>query len=333
VKLEDLGEFGLIARLARGCIVAPERVVVDIGDDCAATENAGGRLRLVTTDLLIERVHFLRRAITPKQLGAKAMAVNLSDIAAMGGRPLDAFVSLALPDDLSVEYVEALYDGLREMSAAFGVNILGGDTTASLADLVISIALTGEVERERMLRRRGARPGDRIWVTGTLGDAAAGLDAILQQRAELPEAAPLVARHLGPQPHVAAGRVIAESGLGHAMLDLSDGLSSDLRHLCEASGVGCVVDASALPISPALRTYAERFGLDPIRLALDGGEDYVLCVAGDAGLGAALGAAGHSAFAIGEIRAEPTRWVQRADGERHPLLPRGFDHLRCRDAG
>lgn len=327
MKLSELGEFGLIDRITKGCVTAPERVVRGIGDDCAVTvtAGAGGLLSLLTTDMLVERVHFSREVITPAQLGAKALAVNLSDIAAMGGRPLDAFVSVAIPPDVEVTYLDRLYDGFKRVAGRFGVNILGGDTSRSASDLVISVALTGEVEQDKVLYRAGARPGDRIYVTGYLGDAAAGLDAAKNDRV----AHELVRRHLEPEPHLDAGARIAATGQAHAMIDVSDGLAADLGHICRESGAGCRLERGKLnrSVSTELSQYCRAHQLDPERFVLFGGEDYVLLVAGAPGLERALAGSGTTLVELGRITEGDDLLLVEDDGSSSPLEPSGWDHF------
>jgi thiamine-monophosphate kinase len=332
VKLSELGEFGLIDRISKGCVTAPERVIRGIGDDCAVTEAAepGDLLGLLTTDMLVEQVHFTREVITPEQLGAKALAVNLSDIAAMGGRPLDAVVAVAIPPDVDVSYLDRLYDGLKRAAGRFGVNILGGDTSRSPADLVISVALTGEVERERILYRGGARPKDRIYVTGCLGDAAAGLDAIDTDRVGTGASAhELARRHLEPEPHLEAGPRIAATGLAHAMIDVSDGLAADLGHICRESGLGCRVERSGLrrSVSAELLQYCRAHQLEPERFVLFGGEDYVLLVAGAPGLERALAGSGTQVVELGQLTEGDELRLVEDDGRSTPLDPTGWDHF------
>ncbi|MEW6366334.1 MAG: thiamine-phosphate kinase [Acidobacteriota bacterium] len=328
MKLSEIGELGLIRRIASGCIVQPSRVVRGIGDDCSVTPGSAGMLRLVTTDLLIERVHFLRGAIAPRQLGWKALAASISDIAAMAGRPLDAYVSAAIPADVSVEFFDELYDGLKTVARRFDVNLLGGDTTGSKQDLMINVALIGEVEEDRVLYRRGAGAGDRVFVSGGLGDSRAGLDAILNARTtESIDAETLVRCHQEPEPHVRQGRIIGETRLAHAMIDVSDGLAVDIGHICEESGVGCVVEAERVPMSVELRRYCERHGLSPLELALAGGEDYVLLSTGDPELGPACGAAGVELFEIGSIVEGADRMLRHPGGRIEPLGSAGWDHF------
>ena len=320
MKLDELGEFGLIERLARGGAAAPEHVVVGIGDDCAVTRCRGEALRLTSTDMLVEGVHFTREATTPRQLGAKALAVNLSDIAAMGGHPREVYVALAIPPAWDVEDVEQLYGGLRALAQRHDVALLGGDTTRAAGAMVISITVVGDAPADQLLYRHGGRPGDRLFVSGTLGDAAAGLHALLHGRGA--RAQGLVQRQLEPLPRLELGRRVAASGLATAMIDLSDGLAGDLGHVCDRSGVGCEVRCDALPRSAELTRYCARFGLDPLELALTGGEDYELLVAGDAAL-AELGL-----VQVGQLTGDEARQIVLPGGTRRPLQTGGWDHFR-----
>jgi thiamine-monophosphate kinase len=334
MRFSEVGEFGFIDRIARGAIHRPQGVVQGIGDDAAVFETRPGWPMVLTTDLLVEGVHFLRHAISPRQLGRKALAVNLSDVAAMGAEPLDAFVSVAIPAELEVEYMEAVYGGLGEMARDHGVNLLGGDTTRSPGPLVINVAVTGTAPAGQLVLRSGARPGDGIYVTGFLGDAAGGLDLIRSGRAWEPAAtAYLLGAHLDPRPQVAEGRFIAQQRMATAMIDVSDGVASDLGHICVRSGVGAVIRAEALPISRTLRQYCARFGLDLLRLALGTGEDYGLLLTVPAGRAADLEARflerfGRPIRRIGEITPGPQMLLVASDGEPRPLAPEGWDGFR-----
>ncbi|WP_373498411.1 thiamine-phosphate kinase [Desulfococcus sp.] len=328
----DVGEFGFIRRIQGACLVRPEGVAVAIGDDAAAFVVPEGEVTLVTTDLLVERVHFLRDAASPEDLGHKALAVNLSDIAAMGGTAREAFVSIAVPGGLALEYVEGMYRGMTSLATAFGVNILGGDTTASRADLIINVAVVGSVHEKEMLRRGGARPGDRLFVTGAVGDSRAGLHLILNRLPADEEAlAALIRAHHRPRPHLAEGRFLAQSGAVRAAIDVSDGLSSDLVHVARASGLGVRIDAGGLPLSPNLAHFCRRLGFDPVAYALAGGEDYVLACAVDPGKAAALARAFEARFhrplhPIGEMTGGGRMEVAR-DGSVTPLPPAGWEHF------
>ncbi len=276
----QLGEFPLIDRLVER-LSSGRGVVLGAGDDAAALTPTPGMLLLATCDSQVEGRHFHRSRISPEQLGRRFAAVNISDIAAMGGEPRWTLVSLALPPQTEVEFVEALYSGLVTELLRFGAAVVGGNVAAS-ETLMLDLTLLGEVAPEQMLRRGGAQPGAEILVTGTLGESAAGraaLDAGLLG----PASAAAVARHLTPEPRVAAGRALGASGLASAAIDVSDGFAQDLGHICDASNVGAEVEADALPISEATRKLAGRLGLDPINLALAGGEDYeLICTAAPA---------------------------------------------------
>jgi thiamine-monophosphate kinase len=333
MRLDEIGEFGFIRRVSRGAIVRPEGVARPIGDDAAAFVVPPERLTLVTTDLLVERVHFLRSATTPANLGHKALAVNLSDIAAMGGTAREAFVSLAIPADCPVEFLEELYAGMKQLAARHAVNILGGDTTASRADLFLSVTVVGEVPPDQVLYRSGARSGDAVCLTGTVGDSRAGLHFVRQGTAP-PDAAmqALLEAHLLPRPHLPEGRFLAESGAATAAIDLSDGLSSDLLHVCEESSVGMRIRADAIPVSPALQDFCGRFGHDPARFALAGGEDYVLAATlrperleeVQRSFGARFGRPLH---AIGEVTAGSGLALRTPDGREETVAPTGWDHF------
>lgn len=327
MKLSDLGEFGFIRRIAPDCIVASDRIVQGIGDDCSVTPGEDGSLRLFTTDLLVERVHFLLDGISGNQLGLKALAVNLSDIAAMGGTPLDAYISIAVPEGISLTFLDEFYRGLKSMAAQFDVNLLGGDTTISKQDLVINVAVTGTVSRDHILYRRGAQPGDAIFVTGPVGDAGAGLHATLHGHTGRHDCAAVLARRLNePAPHLTQGRAIAATGCVHAMIDVSDGVDADLAHICDRSEVGCVIESDLLPFSAALTDYCKRVELDPVSFALRGGEDYVLLCTGEEKLLTVLSEV--DVYRIGHIIADRRRVLRKADGSEIPLGSMGWDHFR-----
>jgi len=341
-RLCDIGEFGLIDRIARRLPAPGEGVVVGIGDDTAALRLSGNRLLLATCDIQLEGHHFLRDKITPQQLGRKALAINLSDIASMGGRPRYALVSLGLPKDLAVSWVDALYDGLQEEAARFSTSIVGGNITGSPL-ILVDITLFGEVEEDRLLRRSGARVGDRLLVTGTLGASGAGLAWLVardegrgtryEERGMRDEVAQVLAAHLTPTPRVLEGRAIGATHAATAMIDLSDGLASDVGHICELSKVGVRVEAARLPIAPATRTVAAALGRDPVDLALFGGEDYELLLTAPAErvgeLVAAVGQTGTPLTDIGAIiPAAAGRTLLLADGRTVPLESGGWDHLR-----
>ncbi len=333
MELSELGEFGFIRRVSRGCLIRSEGVVRAIGDDAAAFVVPSDELTLVTTDLLVERVHFLRHATTPFNLGHKAMAVNLSDIAAMGGTPREAFVSTAIPAGCPVEYLDELYDGIKRLAARYDVNILGGDTTGSAADLVLNVTVIGHVRRDEILYRSGARVGDAVCVTGPVGDSRAGLQFVLEG-AVPPDAAMrrLFEAHILPRPHLEEGRFLAATGAATAALDVSDGLSSDLTHIVEESGVGIRVEADRIPVSTELQDFCARFGKDPVRFALSGGEDYVLAATVTAGRfdEVARGFAarfGRPLHRVGEVTGSGGLSLVMPDGRVEAVGPTGWDHF------
>jgi thiamine-monophosphate kinase len=305
-----------------------------IGDDCAVIAQAGGGTLLATTDLLVEDVHFRRRWAEPADIGAKSLAVNVSDIAAMGGTPRWALVGLACPDGTRRDEIAAFYEGALAVADEHGVVVVGGDMSASPAGWVVSVTLLGEAARPVL--RSTARAGDLVAVTGTLGRSAAGL-AVLER-----ETAPstvgsaalddVTGAHLRPRPRVLEGRWLAEAGGVTAMMDLSDGLATDLGRLGAESRVGAAVDVERLPIAASTRTVAEALGADPVDWATGGGEDYELLVICEpdalerlrAGL---AGATGTALIAVGEITpGTGTRW---RDGRgRAVVVAPGFEHFR-----
>lgn len=278
MRIGDLGEFGLIDRIARLLPSAAGDVVVGIGDDVAVLDTAGPHYLLATCDVQVENVHFLRHTISPQQLGSKVMAINVSDIAAMGGRPKWALVSLALPRNLDVDFVDEFYRGLTHQAQTAGVVIVGGNLAKIDGPMVIDLFLLGECDKECFLRRNGAQVGDAILVTGTLGDSRAGLELLQHPHLQVPieVRARVLAAHLTPQPRLLEGQLLAASGRVHAMLDVSDGLLSDLGHICEASQVGASLELARVPLSSACREVARAAGVRAEGWALTGGEDYQL---------------------------------------------------------
>jgi len=337
MTLKEIGEFGFIKKISRGCLIRPDNIVKAIGDDAAAFSTAPDQLSLITTDLLVERIHFLRAAISGFDLGYKSLAVNLSDIAAMGGTAREAFVSIAIPDDCQLDYLEAIYSGIKDLAFKFDVNILGGDTTRSKTDLIINIVVQGVVSKEELLCRDAARPGDVIFSTGFLGDSKAGLYLILNEVAADTESLEALLRaHRVPQPHLRQGRFLARQTGVHAAIDTSDGLSSDLAHIAEESRVGARLYAQKIPISPNLKDFCSRFAFDPIDYALSGGEDYtLLCTIAPANADKISGAFEKEfkrpLFAIGEITAKKQIEVVYPDGKIKPLPPMGWDHFKAKE--
>ncbi|MGQ9921774.1 MAG: thiamine-phosphate kinase [Desulfobacca sp.] len=271
------GERGLIDALRRIFGPAPAGVVCGIGDDTAILAPQPGQDLLWTIDTLVEGVHFDLSYTSLRSLGWKALAVNLSDIAAMGGEPQYALLALGWPPSRGLNQALELARGMQEAAARYGVALIGGDTVAAPAGLTLSLTVLGQVSPGMALRRDGAQVGDEIYVTGSLGLAAAGLE-VLRHGLALPseEQDNLTAAFLRPLPQLAVGRLLAGHRLATAAIDLSDGVASDLEQICLRSGVGAVLLAEALPIPWPVSEVAQRLGLDPCDLALKGGEDYQL---------------------------------------------------------
>ena len=337
MNLKEIGEFGFIKKISRGCLIRPDNIVKAIGDDAAAFMTEPGRLSLITTDLLVERIHFLRDAISGFDLGYKSLAVNLSDIAAMGGTAREAFISIAIPDDCHLDYLEAIYSGIKDLAAGFDVNVLGGDTTHSKVDLIINIVVQGIVSKEELLCRDAARPGDVIFSTGFLGDSKAGLHLTLNEiAADTETIAALLKAHRVPEPHLRQGRFLARQGGVHAAIDTSDGLSSDLAHIAEESRVGARLYADKIPISQNLKDFCIRFDFDSIDYALSGGEDYtLLCTIAPQNADKIASAFEKEfkrpLFAIGEITSKEQIELVYPDGETKPLTPTGWDHFKAKE--
>jgi thiamine-monophosphate kinase len=253
-------------------------VVLGIGDDVAVLRYGDRDYLLATCDSQVEDIHFRRDRILPAQLGRRIAAINLSDIAAMGGVPRWALVSLAVPEDLEVSYLEELYVGLGKELQDWGAAVVGGNLSRHERQVVIDLSLLGTVPREHLVCRDGAGEGDLIVVTGSLGDSRAGLALLSEPRARVSResAGQVIERHLTPRARVREGQLLGQSGRVHAMVDVSDGCWGDLMHICRRSGVGAELWLDTLPVSAACREVATAVGADPGRWALGGGEDYEL---------------------------------------------------------
>ncbi len=332
-------EFELIARLTKDL---PSRadVSLGIGDDCAILDLGGEMLLLATSDSQVEGVHFTFQTSSPEQIGRKALAINLSDIAAMGGEPRYALVSLILPLHLSLDVLERVYAGLRREAEQFATVVVGGNIAGAGKgeQLIIDITLLGVVERGHALVRSGAHIGDTLCVTGSLGDAAAGLYTLFHPDSAYPQEAQEVLRTIyrTPHPRIREGRILSRFGPGivTAMLDISDGLSGDLSHLCERSHVGARIEVARLPLSSALRSVGASAGRDPLYWALHGGEDYELLFTVSAGndvavIEAVQSATGTPITAIGTISSPGEGMILvYPDGYEEILRPESWDHLR-----
>jgi len=334
LKLRDIGEFGFIDRIQNQSINRSEGVIKGIGDDCAVIAYTPDEYLLVTTDMLIEHIHFRRDLTTYYQLGWKSLAVNLSDIAAMGGTPKDAFISLAVPPDIELGHLDALYEGFKDLARRYGVNLLGGDTSGSLHDMMITVTVTGTVSTERILFRSGTKDGDVIAVTGYLGDSSAGLHQLLSGTPLADDIRdPLLRAHLTPEPHLEEAQFLASMQGVHAAIDISDGLSMDVRHLCKAAGIGAVIEETRIPISPSTRSLAQKENLSAEDFALHGGEDYVLLAAIAPDVFPTISELYEQKFArplynTGNFCGEPQVTLKTSQGEMHILAARGYDHFK-----
>ena len=328
-----LTEQQLIKKIRGLCGGRDKHLVRGIGDDCAVIRQMNGHLQLITTDALVENIHFNTSWHPARKLGRKAASVNISDIAAMAGNPRYAFLSLALPAGTKDVWLDEFLFGFKEVLDEYQVLLLGGDTVRSVDVLMFSVTILGEVSEEEICYRSGARPGDAILVSGTLGDAAAGLIAC-KKRLEDPAGrySSLVQRHLDPQAKVELGRLLGKSGKVHAMLDSSDGLATDLAHLCEESGVGAEIAAEGIPINDAVRELAPRGRYEPLSLAVSGGEDYQLVLTAaekdvDALLLDCQERLAEKLTVIGRIL-EGKGVILVEGGRRREVSFKGFDHFR-----
>jgi len=358
MKISDLGEFGLIGRIKKLAPRKSSSTLIGIGDDAAALKLSASHTLLITTDLLLEGVHFDLSYADFYSLGWKSASVNLSDIAAMGGIPRFCLTALGIPAGVSLEQITEFYRGFNALLKSYRTTLIGGDTCFSRKGLFISVTALGEVEPKRIITRSGARPGDRIFVTGTLGDSAAGLELLKsgvrgrgpgargkelksairngsthahhhEQQSNDPKSAlqNLIARHLRPVPRVDWGRKLARSGCASAMIDLSDGLSSDLFHICEQSGVGAEILANRIPLSDALRKLTGKLAKPAVHYALSGGEDYELLFTAPPGKVKKIRSLKLPLTEIGLIA--PGRTLSLVDnrGRKKPLRPSGYDHF------
>jgi len=275
VNLRELGEFGLIEAIRRRAAQAHPGWRVSIGDDAAAFVPTRGEELVATTDALVEDVHFRWRTTDPRSLGHKALAVNLSDVGAMGARPIGFLLTLGLPRRLAPKLLDRFFAGLLKLARASKCPLVGGDIVRSPA-FTATVTAFGSVRAGRALLRSGARAGDRLFVTGSLGAAAAGLRLVEGRGARSAAERALVRRQIAPTPPWRAGARLVEARLSRAAIDVSDGLAQDLGHVARASGVGARVDVEKLPLARGLARAAERIGVDPLALALAGGEDYEL---------------------------------------------------------
>jgi thiamine-monophosphate kinase len=324
----DVGERALIERIRLRIPPPPSFVVVGIGDDAAVVEPARNLLEVLTTDCQVEGVHFDQTFVGASDIGHKALAVNLSDLAAMGAAPRVALLSLVLPPAMPVASVDAIVDGLTALAARARISIVGGNIARSTGPLIVDVTATGTVHRRRVLLRGGGRPGDDLYVTGTIGGAAAGLRRLFAAEASPPSREerdalvtdPCVMRYLRPEPRTRFGLLLGRNRAARACVDLSDGLADGLRQIGDASGLGAVVEVDALPVEDGAT----------LRDALEGGEDYELLFAVSPRMRSRLRNARRLASdlrvtRIGRLTSDRAMLLNR--NGRTEELPSGFEHF------
>lgn len=335
MKTDTLGEFELINRLTRNVEKVNKQVVVGIGDDCAVLPWKKDVYQLATCDVQVADVHFLPNIATPQHIGEKAIAVNVSDIAAMGGTPTSCLVSLLLPKNITTAYIDELYKGIVSSCKKYNIQIVGGNMSGG-KQLAIDIFMLGEVNHEHVLLRSGAKAGDKVLVTGTLGDAAAGLTILQNQHIQLSEKqkTKLLMRQFSPRPRLAESAIIAQSKQATAMIDISDGLASDVQHVCDQSIVGIELWEEKIPIAAETIEVAKQLQRNPLSFALEGGEDYELLFtapenAVDRIIATVQQKTNTQVTVIGEILPNKNdTYMRLKDGERKSLEIQGWDHLK-----
>ena len=315
------GELSLIARIRQRSPTRNRAVRLGIGDDCAILRLPAATEMVLTTFFSLEGRHFRRDWHTPEAVGHRCLARGLSDIAAMGARPMAAFLSLAMPAPLDVRWVDRFMAGFEALAKLWGTELAGGDTSqAPGAEILADVVVTGAVGQGRALRRSGARPGDALYVTGSLGGSAAELEGLAQGRLRAKHRAGNAGEHphTFPEPRIAVGQALLRRGLATACMDLSDGLSSDVKRICEASGVGVEVEAALIPLGIGAT-------LDQ---ALGGGEDYELLFTAGEGVRVPGKIAGVAVTRVGRITRHSGVTLIGADGSRRALTAAGWEHFR-----
>ncbi len=332
-SVTSIGERALVERLRERLGPPPPHVLLGVGDDAAILAPERGCDDVVTTDGLVEGVHFRRDWTPARAVGHKVLAINLSDLASMGATPRASLLTLAMPADFPLQDFDDLVGAYLELAGRSGATLVGGNMTRSPGPLVIESTVIGSVRRRRVLRRQGARAGDELYVTGELGAAAAGLDIAgsgLDRTALDTAAAACLARYERPDARTRCGRIVGRSRAASAAIDLSDGLADAATRLADAGGVGVLVDAAALPVHPGAEAWARRTGRDPVDVAVTGGEDYELAFAVSRRLRSRFLTAARRCrdlpmTRIGRFVEEPGGWLER-EGTKVPL-PTGFSHF------
>lgn len=333
MKFSDLGEFGFINRIARRYPPEDSSILKGIGDDAAVISFSKDSVILLTTDQLIEGFHFCLEETEGRRLGKKALAVNLSDIAAMGGVPIGYTLSLGIPTKrISIEFMDDFYEGMISFGRKMGVELLGGDTSEGGERLFISVSLLGKAEKGKVIYRGGGKDGDDLYVTGWLGDAALGLK-LTEKGVQEEGKEKLFERHHSPIPRTREGHLLAERGIPNAMIDISDGLLADLNHILEQSQIGAEIELALLPLSLEFRIWSRLYELDPLSLVLGGGEDYELLFSASPEKSKALaqlsGELSLPITCIGKLSREIQGiWLKDGQGKITEAKPLGYDHFR-----
>lgn len=334
MKIKNINEFALIERIKPNSIVNPDRVIQGIGDDAAVEKISGEKYLLSACDMLIEDIHFLRNSITPWQLGYKSTAVNFSDIAAVGGTPTGILVSLGLPEDIEVAFVDEFFKGVKSLCSEYNVNILGGDIVKSPFHIVVNITVLGEVSQDMLLLRSGAKIGDILLVTGTVGDSKAGLELLIRGKDKKNNLhSKLLSKHLTPEPPVREGVFLAGQGVVTSMNDISDGLANEITEIADASGVGLKIFAHKIPVSAEVEKLAFEMNTDVLSWALYGGEDYQLVITCKKGEQEILKKNfkkkfKKELFEIGEIVSSSEGIVMEKDEKLEVIKAKGYSHFK-----
>lgn len=334
-NISEIGEFGLIERIKKIVPKATEdNILLGIGDDTAIIKITAEKWLLATCDIQIEDTHFRLRHGSPYQIGRRAMTVNLSDIASMGGKPAYALVSAGLPPNLEVKGFDDLFKGMSDALAEHSAFIIGGNLAHTSDKIIIDVFLLGEISPNQILLRSGAKPGDRIFVTGTLGASAAGFYVLENYQKDYPQKfAHLVHSHLDPVARIEAGMAIAKSDYATSMIDISDGLAGDLKHICDDSNVGAEIVEKNIPLPEAIDELADTISKSKVDLALHGGEDYELLFTMQSNTPSSLiekiaAEAKVKITEVGRIISKEEGYnIITAENQQLPLHPKGWDHF------
>ena len=330
--VSSLSERELIARIARQLPASPAWVLVDIGDDAAVVESPRNRLEVLSVDAVVEGVHFDRAFTPPAAIGHRALAVNLSDLAAMGAAPRLALLSLALPATLELAAFDEMIGSLAAVATRFRMAIVGGNLTRIGGPLVLDVTVVGTVKRRQTLTRAGARPGDDLYITGSIGAAAAGLQMLRAGAEVAPGSAAerCVQRYLYPEPRLRMGELLGRNRAATACMDVSDGLADAVHQLAEASGVGAAIEGGALPLEPGARSWFEQQGQDAVSASITGGDDYELLIAARPRLrGRLVAAERHGNVPLTRIGScTANRAVVVTEGGVNRIMPSGYSHFR-----